>query len=131
MPGRVDPLPIGRWASSQPPAQAATIYVADTVHTRGPSARRTAAHSAPSCPTASASSLPAGARRSHFPPVLTWRSSRANVARIVSACAANRKSSQDATHQPDRRAEDDLTPVDATDPCPLNNAAPCSITTGM
>jgi hypothetical protein len=79
-------------ASSQPPEQAATISAADTVNTSAPRARRTAAHAAPTCPTASATASPAGARRSMSAPVLAWRSSRANAARIGSACAANRDS---------------------------------------
>jgi hypothetical protein len=50
------------------------------------------AHAAPICPTASANRLPAGTSRSRSSPVFTRRSSKANAARIGSACAANRDS---------------------------------------
>ena len=82
----------GRDPSSQPPEHTATISAADTVNTATPAVRRTAAHAAPICATASAAGLPAGISRSKSIPVLASRSSRANPTRIGSACAANRDS---------------------------------------
>lgn len=82
----------GRVASSQPPEHAATSSADDTSNTAGPAARRTAAHAAPICATASATRLAAGARRSMSAPAFACHSSRANPTRIGSACAANRDS---------------------------------------
>lgn len=80
----------GRAPKSQPPEHAATSSAADTSNTARPPARRTAAHPAPIWAIASATGLAAGASRSMSAPALACRSSRANPARIGSACAANR-----------------------------------------
>ena len=93
----------GRTPSSQPPEHAAASSAADTSNTARPAARRTAAHAAPICATASQTGLAAGTSRSMSAPAFTWRSNHANPTRIGSACAANRDS-QPRTVEAGRRA---------------------------